>query len=963
MLLFAACNQSATPAGVATAEGQVGVKDPYAGGVSYPWSDRLETVPAGSDPYAGGRSYPWVGVQGSGSLGKLAATTNYLSNLTWTSATSAWGPAEKDTSNGEQYAGDGHPITIGGQVYAKGLGVHANSELQYTLGGNCTIFTASVGIDDEVGNNGSVNFQLWSGNSMLYDSGRLTGSDSAKAVSVNISGVQTLRLVVTDAGDGGSYDHADWGDAAVSCESSAPPTGTTQISALGWQSASNGWGPVEKNQSNGEQGAADGKPLTIGGVVYASGLGVHSASQVSYSLGGNCTVFTASVGIDDEVGNNGSVNFQLWSGNSMLYDSGKLTGSDSAKAVSVNISGVQTLRLVVTDAGDGGSYDHADWGDAKVTCNLSDTTPPAAPTGLIGNGTTSGVSLDWADNTESDLAGYAVSRSSSAAGPFTVLNTALLTVSAYLDSTAPTGTTLYYQVVAVDKSGNASAPASVKVTSVGGPAPSLSVKNLSVLPSDTRLVFHNIGVRNSYYGDVVHDTNGLRLSNAGPGALRVTALDIVNTDGRSTVDWKLDPAPTLPFDIAPGASVDITLRFVAATDGKTLPVRFDAQLNIVSNDTAHNPLPITLAGLFQTYSENGVEPSVGQIASLFGYSSLIPASTTEIGALDGLVTPQTGDEVLSGYWRQLDASQPVKVTQIAAFHNQGTYGFLYTYDKGNSGTTQTLFTHNSLDSQSLLPRNNDGSALTTATFTPTGSNATFGFKTDGGAFSDPVLNPQLSSCTNSQPNVFCGNFVRFFQLYGANRAPMPGQYLMIMDYTGGNYDYNDNMYVVSNVRPAPLLLNVGGPAFTDPANQVWQPDLDQNNNALFSPPGAVSEPASPYTGPVGGTSNPTLYRTYRGKLSSGKTLTFNIPLNDGTYTVKLHMIDQYWQTAGQRVFNVYLQNSSTPSLSNEDIIARVGPKAALVETLPNVQVSGGKLVVTLTATTDFVSLSGIEVVR
>lgn len=369
-LVLMACTQSPQPA------------NPYAGGVSYPWSDRLDTAAVGNNPYADGKTHPWVGVIGSSSLGRLASTNNFLSNLDWTSATSAWGPVEKDRSNGEQNAGDGKPLTIGGQIYQKGLGVHAGSEIQYTLGGFCSVFSAQVGLDDEVGNLGSVNFQLWNGGTKLYDSGVLHGTDSARAVSVNVSGVQTLRLMVTNGGDNIDDDHADWGDAKVSCESTAPSRGETQLSDLGWQSASSAWGPVEKDKSNGEQGAGDGRALTIGGQVYSKGLGVYAASEISFSLGANCSVFSAQVGLDDEVRNNGTVVFQLWSGGAgtagtiKLYDSGVVRGTDSAKAVTVDVTGVQVLRLVVTDGGDNNYYDHADWADAKVSCSL--------PSGALG---------------------------------------------------------------------------------------------------------------------------------------------------------------------------------------------------------------------------------------------------------------------------------------------------------------------------------------------------------------------------------------------------------------------------------------------------------------------------------------------------------------------------------------------------------------------------------------------------
>ena len=64
----------------------------------------------------------------------------------------------------------------------------------------------------------------------------------------------------------------------------------------------NGWGPVEKDRSNGEAGASDGGTITLNGVTYAKGLGAHAASDIRYALNGACSVFTAAVGVDDEMG-------------------------------------------------------------------------------------------------------------------------------------------------------------------------------------------------------------------------------------------------------------------------------------------------------------------------------------------------------------------------------------------------------------------------------------------------------------------------------------------------------------------------------------------------------------------------------------------------------------------------------------------------------------------------------------
>jgi hypothetical protein len=130
----------------------------------------------------------------------------------------ALGPVEKDRSNGEFAGGDGRTITLNGVTFAKGLGVHANAELGYYLGGNCSSFTAQVGLDDEVGPNGSVVFQVWGDGAKLYDSGRMTGSSPTGQVNVSLVGRSELRLRVTDAGDGSNYDHADWAGPILTCK-------------------------------------------------------------------------------------------------------------------------------------------------------------------------------------------------------------------------------------------------------------------------------------------------------------------------------------------------------------------------------------------------------------------------------------------------------------------------------------------------------------------------------------------------------------------------------------------------------------------------------------------------------------------------------------------------------------------------------------------------------------------------
>ncbi|MHB8674379.1 MAG: NPCBM/NEW2 domain-containing protein, partial [Candidatus Limnocylindrales bacterium] len=163
----------------------------------------------------------------SGAITVTAALpSTWVSDIGWTTMTNGWGPAEIDMSNGEQLAGDGRPITLHGTVYPKGLGVHAASDLTYTLAGMCASFSSDIGIDSEVYPNGSVIFQVFADGTKVYDSGIVTATTPTITVNVNLSGVKVLDLVVVQ-GTTMAYDHADWAGARVSCPAPASPLSVT----------------------------------------------------------------------------------------------------------------------------------------------------------------------------------------------------------------------------------------------------------------------------------------------------------------------------------------------------------------------------------------------------------------------------------------------------------------------------------------------------------------------------------------------------------------------------------------------------------------------------------------------------------------------------------------------------------------------------------------------------------------
>jgi hypothetical protein len=147
----------------------------------------------------------------------LSGSITSVSDMGFVPVTNGWGPVETDTSNGEKKLGDGHTITIGGQTFADGLGTHAPSVITVNLEGQCSAFEADVGVDDEVGDAGSVQFQVWGDGKKLYDSGVVRGTQDPTGAYANVTGVQTMKLMVLDGGDGVDNDHADWGNARVAC--------------------------------------------------------------------------------------------------------------------------------------------------------------------------------------------------------------------------------------------------------------------------------------------------------------------------------------------------------------------------------------------------------------------------------------------------------------------------------------------------------------------------------------------------------------------------------------------------------------------------------------------------------------------------------------------------------------------------------------------------------------------------
>lgn len=109
-----------------------------------------------------------------------------------------------------------------------------------------------------------------------------------------------------------------------------------------------------------------GGTLSLGGIAYERGLGVHSRTELQYDLGGQFERFTATVGIDDAMRPGGSVLFEVRGDGRVLYSSGTITGAEPPQQIRVDVAGVNELTLL-TDYGDGLDLgDQADWAQARL---------------------------------------------------------------------------------------------------------------------------------------------------------------------------------------------------------------------------------------------------------------------------------------------------------------------------------------------------------------------------------------------------------------------------------------------------------------------------------------------------------------------------------------------------------------------------------------------------------------------
>ncbi len=345
----------------------------------------------------------------------------------------------------------------------------------------------------------------------------------------------------------------------------------------------------------------------------------------------------------------------------------------------------------------------------------------------------------------------------------------------------------------------------------------LAIENLDQFPAQDELTFSRIqnpwngfDGTGAYNGN--HDLVTLRLRNTGTADLVIDQLKISNNN-----HWKINSlngqnynaSNNLPLTIAPNQSRDLLIEFIAmdVPDARDDFVKvLHGTLEIHSNDTDQPVAVAKLHGLWQRFGEAHREPTAQEIIDAFGFQTKTGFGLRKHGSDSTL----TGNEVRAKLFEAANPNQAVYIRHLASYQGCCNTGATIRYEADNPYRQKggiAAATSIGIDTQTLLPRSNQNA-----------SNGIFGAPVEANIVPGKPFTLTIGGdCTNFNLNYPTGTFpnqigyigVRVWEVIDSEGNKVPNAYLIANDYLGSqftNYDYNDNVYYVSNVKifdPAP----------------------------------------------------------------------------------------------------------------------------------------------------------------
>jgi hypothetical protein len=133
-----------------------------------------------------------------------------LADLKSLKATTEWG----DHPRTNRSIGD-LPLTLGGTIHERGIGVNANSVLEYAIEPSYSRFVAAIGVDDAMipYQRGTVVFEIWIDEKCVVSTPIMRPGDFTYVDVPLPQGSKTIRLVAGSTSDSIHCDNADWASA------------------------------------------------------------------------------------------------------------------------------------------------------------------------------------------------------------------------------------------------------------------------------------------------------------------------------------------------------------------------------------------------------------------------------------------------------------------------------------------------------------------------------------------------------------------------------------------------------------------------------------------------------------------------------------------------------------------------------------------------------------------------------
>ncbi|MBC8098607.1 MAG: hypothetical protein H7Y11_04135, partial [Armatimonadetes bacterium] len=217
---------------------------------------------------------------------------------------------------------------------------------------------------------------------------------------------------------------------------------------------------------------------------------------------------------------------------------------------------------------------------------------------------------------------------------------------------------------------------------------------------------------------------------------------------------------------------------------------------LTTEDPSNPTKIINLGGGYQQEPEGPNELALWDMARALGFRTII-------GDVPNANFMPSGEELIAYQWKILDTTKPIYVRQITVSHSVGQTATVRIRDYSDNSSLLSV-THDDLDSQAFLPLKSNSTLPAEAVLSAANAIAADTFYFEIGSYRscdapyNPIPNQPPPACPAGQTHG-----LRVWPARDPQGVIITGVFVFAMDYVSGgagNYDFNDNFFLVTNVQ-------------------------------------------------------------------------------------------------------------------------------------------------------------------